>query len=106
MYHSLKRQKRMRVPGQRRTLAVAPIKSGRGESTIASSEEGELNAIANAMKFGRPVYFIRNGCGSTLDVCLEKQHALRVRDEMRNRVHNGRANINAYERMANLLVRL
>lgn len=106
MYHSLKRQKRMRVDGQRRTLAIVPVKSGRGESTIASSEEGELNAIANAMKFGRPIYFVRNGCGTTLDVCLEKNHALRVRDEMRDRVHNGKPHIDAYERMANLLIRL
>lgn len=106
MFNSLKRQNRVRVPGQRRTMSAKPISSGRGESTIASSEEGELKAISNAMRFGRPIYLIRSDIGTTLDVCLEAQHAIRVRDEMRGRIINGRQGIQAYVRYSTALVRL
>lgn len=106
MFNSLKRQNRVRVPGQRRTMSAKPVSSGRGESTIASSDEGDLKAISNAMRFGRPIYFVRSGIGTTLDVCLEANHAIRVRDEMRGRIINGRQDIQAYVRHSTPLIRL
>jgi hypothetical protein len=106
VFKSLKRQNRVRVTGQRRTVSAAPIKSGRGEASIASSDEGEIEAIARATRRRAPIYFIRNNIGATLDVLTDKPKALRTRDEMRERHHNGRSDINVYERLATTLVKL
>jgi len=106
MFQSLKKQQRMFVPGQRRTISCKPIRSGRGETTIAASEDAELNALHNAMKKGMTFYFIRTGDGVTLDVLVDRAAALRVRDNIRDRIHNGRPNIHAYERIGTALNRI
>lgn len=105
MYNSLKGKNLIRVPGQHRCMKFEPVSSGR-ESTIASSEESELNAIANAKRKGLPLYFIRSSYGTTLDVLLDRPTAIRTRDEMRDRIHNGRPNIQAYEQVGQTLTRL
>lgn len=106
MFHSLKKQQRMHVPGQRRTISCKPIPSGRPDGSMATSEEADLIAISNAMRRRQPIYFIRSGDGVTLDVVLDKTTALRTRDAMRTRSHNGRLDINAYERIGTALVRI
>jgi hypothetical protein len=103
MFNSLKKQNRMRSLTQRRTINCTPVHSGRGETSIAASEESELNALNNAMRRGQPFYFIRTGDGVTLDVLLDKTIALKTRDNMRERVHNGRPNIQAFERIGTYL---
>ena len=105
MFNSLKKQNRMRGP-TRRSIDCTPVRSGRGESTIASSEEADLIAISNAKRRGQPLYFIRTGDGVTLDVVLDKAVALRTRDVTRERIHNGRPSINAYERIGTALTRI
>lgn len=106
MYNSLKGKNLVHVTGQRRCLKFTPVSSGRGESTIASSDEADLIAISNAKRKGQPLYFIRTGDGVTLDVLLDKAVALRTRDVIRERIHNGRPNINAYERVGTVLTRI
>ena len=106
MFNSLKKQQRVHVTGQRRTLSCKPVRSGRDESTIASSDEADLIALSNAKRRGQPMYFIRTGDGVTLDVLLDKAVALRTRDVIRERVHNGRPSIHAYERIGTALIRL
>jgi hypothetical protein len=103
MYQSLKKQKRVHGP-TRRTISAAPIKSGRGESTIASSDEGELLAISTAMRKGRPLYFIRTDDGVTLDVLLDKPAAIKRRDAIIDRQQNGPARVRLYERKHTALV--
>lgn len=97
MYNVLKKQKRMLGP-TRRTISCEPISSGR-EGTIASSDEGELNAIANAMRKGRPIYFVRTDDGVTLDVMLSKTDALNYRDSARERISSMRNRIQIFERI-------
>ena len=106
MFNSLKKQQRVRVTGQRRTMSCKPVRSGRAETTIAASDEADLNALANAKRRGQPMYFIRTGDGVTLDVLLDKAVALRTRDVIRDRIHNGRPNIHAYERVGGILTRI
>jgi hypothetical protein len=106
MFNSLKKQQRVRVSGQRRTMSCKPVRSGRAETTIAASDEGDLIALSNAKRRGQPMYFIRTGDGVTLDVLLDKAVALRTRDVIRERIHNGRPNINAYERVGGILTRI
>jgi hypothetical protein len=105
MFNSLKGKNLVRVTGQRRCLKFTPAKSGRGES-LPSTDEGELNAISRAMRHGEPLYFIRSGDGTTLDVSLNKTNALQMRDAIRDRFHNGGPRIEAYERRGTALVRL
>ncbi len=105
MYNSLKGKNLVRIPGQRRCLKFKPASSGQ-ESTIASSDEADLIAISNAKRRGQPIYFIRTGDGVTLDVLLDRNDAIRMRDAVRGRVHNGRPNIHAYERIGVALNRL
>lgn len=105
MYNSLKKQKRVHGP-TRRTICVKPLKSGRDESTIASSDEGDLIAISNAMRKGQPLYFVRSADGTTLDVILDRAVAIRTRDALRERYQNGRPNINVYERIGTALTGL
>lgn len=106
MFNSLKKQQRVRVTGQRRTMSCKPVRSGRAETTIAASDEADLIALANAKRRGQPMYFIRTGYGVTLDVLLDKAVALRTRDVIQERIHNGRPNINAYERVGGILTRI
>ena len=106
MFNSLKNQQRMHVPGQRRTISCKPVRSGRADTSIASSDEADLTALANAKRRGQPMYFIRTGDGVTLDVLLDKTVALRTRDVIRDRIHNGSPNINAYERIGGILTRI
>lgn len=105
MYNVLKKQNRVHGP-TRRTISAKPLKSGRGESTIAASDEADLIAISNAMRKGQPIYFVRSGDGTTLDVLLDKTIAIRTRDSFRDRIHNGRPNIHAYERVGTALTRI
>ena len=104
MYNSLKKQQRMRIAGHRRTVCCKPLHSGRSDASIASSEEADLIAISTAMRKGRPIYLIRSGDGTTLDVVLDRAMAIRTRDHFRERIHNGRPNIQAYERISTVLV--
>ena len=106
MFNSLKKQQRVRVTGQRRTMSCKPVRSGRADTSIAASDEADLIALANAKRRGQPMYFIRTGDGVTLDVLLDKAVALRTRDVIRERIHNGRPNINAYERVGGILTRI
>jgi hypothetical protein len=106
MYNSLKKQQRVRMTNQRRTLSCKPIRSGRADTSIAASDEADLNALANAKRRGQPMYFIRTGDGVTLDVVLDKTTALRTRDECRGRIQNGNPHINAYERIGGILARI
>lgn len=104
MYNVLKKQKRMLGP-TRRTISCKPISSGR-ESTIASSDEGELLAISNAMRKGWPLYFVRTADGTTLDVLLDRNAAIRTRDAAVERHQNGRPTIRVYERIGTALTPL
>lgn len=97
MYNSLKRQNRIHGP-TRRTISMKPVSSGR-ESSIASSDEADLNAISNAMRKGQPLYFIRTDDGVTLDVMLSKTDALNYRESTRERVATMRSRIQVYERL-------
>lgn len=98
MYQSLKKQQRVLGP-TRRTISAKPLKSGRGESTIASSDEGDLIAISNAMRKNQPLYFVRTDDGVTLDVMLSKTDALNYRDSARERVSSMRSRIQIFERI-------
>ena len=98
MYQSLKRQNRVRIPGGG-TMSAKPIKSGRGESTIAASDEADLIAISNAMRKGQPLYFVRTNDGVTLDVMLSKTDALNYRDSARERISSMRNRIQVFERI-------
>lgn len=106
MFNSLKKQQRVRVSGQRRTMSCKPIRSGRAETTIASSDEADLIALSNAKRRGQPMYFIRTNDGVTLDVLLDRAETLRTRDVIRGRIHNGSLNIDAYERVGGILTRI
>lgn len=97
MYNSLKRQNRVLGP-TRRTISCKPVKSGREES-IASSDEATLNAIANAVRKGQPIYFVRTADGVTLDVMLSKTDAIGYRDSARERIASMRSRIQVYERL-------
>lgn len=103
MYNSLKRQNRVRIPGGG-TISAEALKSGRGESSIASSDEGDLIAISNAMRRGDPLYFVRTADGVTLDVLLSREGALKRRDSIIDRTHNGVARVRVYERYHTALV--
>lgn len=105
MFNSLKGKNLVRVNGQRRCLKFKPAKSGR-EDSLPSTDEGELNAITRAMKYGQPLFFIRSSDGTTLDVVLDKAVALRERDLIRDRIHSNSPRIDAYERRATALMRL
>lgn len=96
MYNSLKRQNRIHGP-TRRTISCKPVKSGRDES-LASTDEATLNAIANAMRKGQPLYFIRTADGVTLDVMLSKTDAINYRDSARERIASMRNRIQVFER--------
>lgn len=98
MFHSLKRQNCVRIPGGG-TMLAKPIKSGRGESTIASSDEGDLIAISNAVRKNQPLYFVRTNDGVTLDVLLNKTDALNYRDSARERISSMRSRIQVFERI-------
>jgi hypothetical protein len=106
VYNSLKRQNRVRVTGQRRTMSAKPLKSGRDESSIASSDEADLIAISNAMRKGQPLYFIRTADGVTMDVMLSKTDALNYRDSARERIASMRSRIQVYERTGTALNRV
>ena len=106
MFNSLKKQQRMHVTGQRRTISCKPVRSGRADTSIAASDEADLIALSNAKRRGQPMYFIRTGDGVTLDVLLDRATTLRTRDVIRNRIHNGRPNVNAYERIGGILTRV
>ncbi len=106
MFNSLKKQQRMHVTGQRRTISCKPVRSGRADTSIAASDEADLTALFNAKHRGQPMYFIRTGDGVTLDVLLDKTVALRTRDVIRERIQNGTPNINAYERIGGILSRI
>jgi hypothetical protein len=93
MYHSLKRQQRVRIPGGG-TMLAKPISSGR-ESPIAASEEADLVAISTAVRKGRSLFFVRTDDGVTLDVALTKQDALAYRESRQNIVHR----VSVYERI-------
>ena len=98
MFHSLKKQQRVHGP-TRRTISAKPLKSGRGENTIASSDEGDLIAISNAVRKGQPLYFVRTNDGVTLDVMLSKTDALNYRDSARERISSMRNRIQIFERI-------
>ena len=98
MYHSLKKQQRVRVPGGG-TILAKPVKSGRNESSIASSDEGDLLAISNAVRKNQPLYFIRTDDGVTLDVMLSKTDALNYRNSARERISSMRNRIQIFERI-------
>jgi hypothetical protein len=106
MFNSLKKQERMFIPGTRQTICCQPIRSGRGETSIASSDEADLIAISNAKRRGQPLYFIRTSDGCTLDVVLDKAVALRTRDVIRDRIHGRPERVNAYERSGTALTRI
>lgn len=99
MFNSLKKQNRIKVAHQRRTIDCTPIRSGRGESSIASSEEADLIALTNAKRKGQPMYFIRTNDGVTLDVMLSKTDALNYRDSARERIASMRGRIQVFERL-------
>lgn len=105
MFNSLKGKNLVRVSGQRRCLKFVPAKSGRSES-LPSTDEGELNAISRAMRHGEPLYFIRSSDGTTLDVSLDRNNAIKMRDAIRERIHSNSPRVDAYERRATALIRL
>lgn len=106
VYNNLKGKNLVRITGQRRCLKFKPAKSGR-EDTLPSTDEAELNEISRAVRFGRPLYFIRSGDGTTLDVVLDRAVAIRMRDAVRERIHHSGPSIHAFERHASTaLVRL
>jgi hypothetical protein len=98
MFNSLKRQQRVRIPGGG-TMSAKPVKSGRDESSIASSDEGELNAIANAVRKGQPIYFIQSAEGTTLDVTLSKTGALERVNSEQQRARAVRHRVKVFERL-------
>ena len=103
MFNSLKRQQRVRIPGGG-TISAKALKSGRSENSIASSDEGDLIAISNAMRRGDPLYFVRTADGVTLDVLLSREGALKRRDSVIDRTYNGVARVHVYERYGTALV--
>lgn len=105
MYNNLKGKNLVRITGQRRCLKFKPAKSGREES-LPSTDEGELNAISRAMRHGEPLFFIRSSDGSTLDVSLDRNNALKMRDAIRDRFHNCGPRVDVYERRATAMQRL
>ena len=104
MYHSLKKQQRIRLPWRRRTMKCDPLESGRNETSMATSDEGDLIALSNAKRRGEPMYFIRTSQGVILDVLLEKAQALRVCLAIRDRMRNTGPRIDVYERKHTALV--
>ena len=105
MYNNLKGKNLVRVTGQRRCLKFKPARSGREES-LPSTDEGELNAISRAMRHGEPLFFVRSSDGATLDVSLDRNNALKMRDAIRDRIHSNSPRIDVYERHATALMRL
>lgn len=85
MYHSLKKQNRMRLSNGR-TISTAPLASGRSE--IAATEEAELKAISLAMRKRQPIYFVKHINGTTLDVLLYPDAALRLARAIQSRIAN------------------
>jgi hypothetical protein len=102
MFNSLKKQQRVRLPNGG-TILAKPVRSGRDEGSIASSEEGELNAISNAMRKGQPLYFVRTADGVTLDVLLTKTGALERRNSDQERARSMRHRVTVYERVGTAL---
>lgn len=101
MYNSLKRQQRVHGP-TRRTISAKAIKSGRGESSIASTDEADLLAISTAVRKEQPIYFVRTDDGVTMDVMLSKTDALNYRDSARERISSMRDRIRVYERIGTM----
>lgn len=105
MYNNLKGKNLVRLSYQRRCLKFKPAKSGREES-LPSTDEGELNAISRAVRHGEPLFFIRSSDGTTLDVSLDRNSAIKMRDAIRDRFHHCGPRVDVYERHATALMRL
>ena len=64
------------------------------------SDESEVIAIENAMKHGRPVYFLMHTNGSTIDAGVDQTAFLKAKEEYIRSTPDGRFKIRLYERIA------
>lgn len=69
------------------------------QKRVAASDEAEVLAIQNAMKFGRPVYFLNHVNGSTIDVGTDKAAFLKEKEEYIRSTPDGRYKIRLFERI-------
>ena len=77
MYSVLKRQNRMLLPNGK-TISTKPHESER--SSPPETDEGTLLAIGAAMRKNRSLYIVRTPCGTTLDIALDRNAALKRTD--------------------------
>jgi hypothetical protein len=73
------------------------------EKRIAASDQNDAIAIQNAMRFGRPLYFLQHVNGSVIDVGVDKGNFLRQKEEYIRTTPDGRHNIRLYERLQSAL---
>jgi hypothetical protein len=69
------------------------------EKRIASTDEAEAMGIQNAVKFGRPIYFLQHVNGSVIDVGTDRARFLKEKEEYVSNTFDGRYNIRLYERV-------
>lgn len=69
------------------------------QKRAATSDEANAIAIQNAVKFGRPVYFLNHVNGSTIDVGTDKAAFLKEKQEYIRSTPDGRHKIKLFERV-------